>query len=235
MALPSGIYLQYKADAITGVADGDPVNTWNDSSGNGRHATGSAIYKTNIVNGLPAVRFNGINLSFAFPNLSTLTAGEIFYILRVLSLGIGGSIHYLGASFPGDLYPFQNDGKIYDSFGRGARIDAITPKVNLLDFHVYNVYSAPNDWQAFHNGQSIYATAANTVLFPTAPLLGSNPAGNWFFGFVSEVILYNRKLTAPERAAVLTYSGDKYFPPSSSGSTSTVKRRKKLRPLFRVG
>lgn len=56
----------YKADAITGLADNDPVATWLDSSGNNNHATQGAaadrpLYKTGIVNGLPVVRFDGVS------------------------------------------------------------------------------------------------------------------------------------------------------------------------------
>ena len=54
--------LWLKADAIQGLADGQTVNTWTDSSGNGNSPTttvGTPIYKTNIVNGKPVVRFAG--------------------------------------------------------------------------------------------------------------------------------------------------------------------------------
>jgi hypothetical protein len=59
-ATPAGLLAWYKADAITGLSDGDPIGTWPDSSGNGRdltQATAAAkpTYKTNRQNGLPGV------------------------------------------------------------------------------------------------------------------------------------------------------------------------------------
>jgi hypothetical protein len=55
-----------KADAITGLSDGDAIGTWSDSSGNGNDATQSTsgskpLYKTGIYSGatLPTVRFDG--------------------------------------------------------------------------------------------------------------------------------------------------------------------------------
>src|SRR5687768_11145672 len=87
MPVPSdiaGLKLWLKADAITGLADGDPVTTWADSSGEGNDFTqGTAgnkpIYKTSILFGLPVVRFDGTDdvllggdLSADFPSAATL-------------------------------------------------------------------------------------------------------------------------------------------------------------------
>jgi hypothetical protein len=56
----------YKADAITGLADGDAVASWVDSTGNGHTAAQSTagkkpVYKTSIINSLPVVRFDGVD------------------------------------------------------------------------------------------------------------------------------------------------------------------------------
>ena len=53
----------YKADAITGLSDGDAVASWVDSSGNSNTLTQSTSgakpsYETNEVNSLPIVRFD---------------------------------------------------------------------------------------------------------------------------------------------------------------------------------
>ena len=77
----------YKADAITGLSDGDPIDTWPDSSGNGRDLTqtGTArpLYKTGIVNSLPVARFDGSNdelLSAAFTVSTRIDAVVVFKI-----------------------------------------------------------------------------------------------------------------------------------------------------------
>lgn len=64
--IPAGAVLWFDASKITGLNDGDAVGTWNDSSGNGYDATQATadnkpIYKTNIINGYPVVRFDGSN------------------------------------------------------------------------------------------------------------------------------------------------------------------------------
>ena len=62
----AGLELWLKADAITPVPDGTALATWPDSSGNSRDViqvsgTQQPLYKTNILNGLPVVRFDGVN------------------------------------------------------------------------------------------------------------------------------------------------------------------------------
>ena len=62
----SGYVAWFKADAITGLSDGDSVGAWDDSGPNNKDATQATdslkpVYKANLVGGLPAVRFDGIN------------------------------------------------------------------------------------------------------------------------------------------------------------------------------
>jgi hypothetical protein len=56
----------YDSRFITGLADGDPVSTWSDLSGNGYHATQATAakkptYKVNIVNGLAVARLDAVD------------------------------------------------------------------------------------------------------------------------------------------------------------------------------
>ena len=59
----SGLKLWIKADAITGLNNGDKVSSWLDSSGSGNTAINATVanqptYLTNGLNGLPVVHFN---------------------------------------------------------------------------------------------------------------------------------------------------------------------------------
>ena len=56
----------YRADAITSLADGDPVASWVDSTANARTLAQSTAdyrpaYKVSIQNGRPAIRFDGLD------------------------------------------------------------------------------------------------------------------------------------------------------------------------------
>lgn len=84
----SSMQARYRADAITGLANGDGVNTWIDISGNSRPMTGSngnAKYRTNSQNGKP-----GVETSVATPpdissvGLSEATA-TVFAVVKASS------------------------------------------------------------------------------------------------------------------------------------------------------
>jgi len=61
-----GMQAWYRADAITSLADGDPVASWVDSTANARTLAQSTAdyrpaYRVSIQNGRPAIRFDGSN------------------------------------------------------------------------------------------------------------------------------------------------------------------------------
>ena len=80
----TNLALWLKADSITGLNDGDTVNTWNDSSTNARNATrelGAPVYKTNVLNGKPVVRFPADGESrFTFSQMSDIRT--VFWVVK---------------------------------------------------------------------------------------------------------------------------------------------------------
>jgi hypothetical protein len=79
-AIP-GLLMWLKADAITGLNDGDAVTSWSDSSGNSVNASQATaarkpLYKTNIINSLPVVRFDGTDDTLSI-NLSLVNSMTI--------------------------------------------------------------------------------------------------------------------------------------------------------------
>jgi hypothetical protein len=92
----SGLTLWLKADAIAGLSDGDPVGTWADASGNGNDAVQATesfkpTYKINLVNGLPVVRFDGVDDLLTTP---ALNLGTRSYVVVAKKNGAaGGSYH----------------------------------------------------------------------------------------------------------------------------------------------
>lgn len=81
-----GMRVWLKADSIVGLNDGDAVSSWPDSSGNGWHATNSIVanrpkYFINSINGLPVVRFDGVNDYLARENYTPGTHDGTFVIV----------------------------------------------------------------------------------------------------------------------------------------------------------
>lgn len=80
----AGLVGWWKADALT-LADGDPVSSWTDSSGNGFDATQATpanqpVFNTGQLNGLPAVNFNGSSDSLAAAITSTAQPFTVFAV-----------------------------------------------------------------------------------------------------------------------------------------------------------
>lgn len=88
----TGLALWLKADAITGLVDNDPVTTWVDSSGAGLDATGSGAtrptYKTNVVNGLPVVRY-GTSHILTTGNASFGATGAVTVLVVAYNIASG--------------------------------------------------------------------------------------------------------------------------------------------------
>lgn len=224
----SGITFWLPADAISGLSDGGAIGTWTDQSDEENNAIQSnadrkPLYKTNIVNGKPVVRFDGTDdfLTFPISMCSGFTAGEIFIVVRIntdppvdqaqsglYDFGFfndaGGATHF----------PFT-DGKIYDDFGSFSnRKTTVDPATDLSSgFHIYNVTSAANLWTSRLDGVQLFTTATNSVFFSSLPFLGKSHAndGDFFLdGDIAEAIMYSVALSIANRAKILDYLQNKY-------------------------
>lgn len=229
MAVPSDIAsLQqwFKADAITGLSDGDPVATWEDSSTNNRDATQSTagnrpLYKTGIVNSLPVVRFDGSNdyliTSGVAGFLSGLSAAEVFLVVKVNAdpAAADGSagLWAMTGSADNTAFPYT-DGNVYDGFGSSVRKSTGNPTLSLAStFRLYNVVSISGEWTSYVDGTQHFTTGTNTVSFGAGDgYLGTSVAlGSIVLaGDIAEFFLFNAKLSTADRQAMNAYIATKY-------------------------
>lgn len=143
----------YKADIITGKSDGDEVDSWTDSSGESNTLTqtqsgADPIYKTNIINSLPVLRFDkdvspGDNL------LSADLGGDFepgtgdFYIAMVMKLPSATSTQFLmskAAKGTRGLNVFVNtSGTLFFRPGTHGSTNNNIQQTNVIDsnFHIY--------------------------------------------------------------------------------------------------
>ena len=100
----TGMLLWYKADSITGLADGDPVSTWVDSSGSGFSDATQTLalrptYKTGILNGKPGVLFNGtsqyMTMGTSSTGLAEGTGDCLIAVIQQQDKGVGSQYHTL--------------------------------------------------------------------------------------------------------------------------------------------
>ncbi len=212
-------WLDANAEAF---ADNDPVGTWTDQSGNGKSVTQSTsgskpTFKTNIINGKPALRFDGTDdvLNWATNALTGLTAAELFIVLKVDADPAAGAttsgIWTLGSHGGAntDAYPFT-DSIIYDGAMSTVRKTTGNPTAVLTNPHIYNIVSMSGEWTSRINEAVHFTTATNTVGFASAAMIGLSIASNFLKGYVAEFILCSAKLTNFKRSQVGDYLATKY-------------------------
>jgi hypothetical protein len=111
------------ADADTITRDVSNVIQWDDKSGNGRNATqgtsgNQPTYQTNVLNGLPVVRFDGSNDRLDFSTgISSANDIAVYVVYRRASTGIRS--FPVGADTTSNPYPlwWDTDNVSYSSMG----------------------------------------------------------------------------------------------------------------------
>jgi hypothetical protein len=213
----SGLTLWLKADSL-GLSDGTAVSTWTDSSGTGNNATQATgvnqpIFKTNIVNGKPTVRFDGSNDSLTFSSSPADTS-----VFVVASLGVAPASQTAYAPFT--------------VFGTGTPLAGIdlTCRLTGTNWGVY-VGSDLSSGEDLVNGtfNIIEATTsgAGTVIYrngvqkatsgsrsngdgSTAQIASQTGSSRWFNGDIAEILIYDSVLSQIDRTNVEKYLSAKY-------------------------
>ncbi|MGA3008426.1 MAG: fibronectin type III domain-containing protein, partial [Opitutaceae bacterium] len=225
--------------AISAINPGNGLDFWGDQSGNTNDGTQATVARptlemeaTNLAqsNSLPVVHFNEsqgaqyIQLPNVMENPSTgqeAQQGEIFAVVRSGNTSFYNDLWTWGTA-GSNLYP-NDDGTISDDFGSARLTNTGVPAQNIQQFHVYNISSSASEWTQRFDGLVNYDRLSNTVGFATAPMLSA--PGDYFFGDIAEVIVYNQVLNQPQRDAVYRYLGNKYglynIPATPTGLAAT--------------
>jgi hypothetical protein len=219
----SGLQLWLDAtDNSSLVLSGSSLSQWNDKSGHGRNATkyGSsstnAVYNATGFNNLPAIQMNtGQGLSVPMPTGTIVSGISVLVIFQK-----NGAIN----QYETIVSRQRDDGSnycapidTYDTVRTQGGNNYITATFNIKTATSLNLFSftvAPNLWDEYVNGSSVF----NANITPSFDDVGSNffhigtRPGNLtnFTGVISEVIVYNKVLTATERQFNEGYLAWKY-------------------------
>lgn len=221
----SDLELWLKADAITGLDDGDEISMWVDSSGNGNDATG--VVQTSLKptwkatagpDSMPAVRLveDGPGGGyFSLPDfVSGFTEGHYFVVLKHDSDPASNNAAPIltdWGSSTDEYFPFLSDSLIYNGFGSSVRKNSIAYSGSLANWRLDEVRTASGAWSEWMDGTSIHSTGTNTVAFSTAPFIAhGSTSTRWVYGLVAEIIFYSRVLSAGEITTIKDYLTDKY-------------------------
>jgi hypothetical protein len=213
LVLPSGITpkLWLSARTIVGLTDTQPVATWADISGQGNTATSAdqPLYRTNVFGaGLPSVNFNGTSNFFTLSSLIPLTHLATIVFIGRLSNDPGPGTACLVAG-----HSAQN---IQISYQHGNNLGIYDTSVGIqsIGFDIADTGLRMSVWQ--HNGQSWSFfegcgrtrnpnTSATQLATPINQIGHGNYNGDWFFGDMGELIIYEKDLPAIEVSILWRY------------------------------
>ena len=221
-AIP-GLVFYVDASYITGLNDGDSVTTWSDLSGNGNDATqetaaAKPVYKVNIINGRPVVRFDATDDNLVITNGGTLFRNKPGgTVIAVVAFNLTGNKQYLAALTP------SGAGRIIGAASPGYRIldtDGFTgvtfPTLSTGTFYVLSlIVNAPSAQGTGYRDGTAGTTAnggtagnfSDTSGLRTTLGIASTATLN---GDLAAIVMYDRVLTAIERFRVERYFGSHY-------------------------
>lgn len=215
--------LWLKADAITGLSNGDAIaGNWPDASGNAHHASQSVagyrpIYSAASANGKPAVTFDGVDDHL--DDNRTYSASSVFVVFRVNSATqntnhlaqLWGS-YGEGVQVSVDPRPSNTRGYSFD----GGNITSNTGRYALnSNTMTAGYYSDNNSVQWSYNQWNLLTVEFNSQQSITrqviAALLPSLPVGSHHLGGeIAEIIVYSDTLGVTRRSIIQNYLAAKY-------------------------
>lgn len=224
----SGLTLWVKADSLV-LSDNDPVPTWADQSGGAHNFTqvtggNQPTYKTNIINGLPAVLFDGSTSFMTGPAASSVMSTTAHTTFLVFQAVAGGASTLTPTSaFSGNALIYTPSFASYSiTLGHDANNNLTKIWTNGYDgahngiSQVIN-YNTPYRIVYYHDGTNINSDL-NSSPFTSAALGTVTNASNlqmgdgvgFFNGYIAEYIVFNRQLTDSEIAQVDAYLASKW-------------------------
>ena len=208
----TNLYFWVKADSLV-LNDGDPVGTWADQSGNGRDLIQSTtdnkpLYKINIQNGWPAVRFDGINdyMDVTFGGALAIPY-SLFMVFAFVNTPSGTKVMY--SSTNQDYhYACVNDanGYIYNGTQLNAPAASFGTAFHYL-LHKWNTGSSDHRV----DGVSSTGTTSNVNLNGLRVAEYYTSLGTYTSNIqVAEILIYSEAISDGNRDTVESYITTKY-------------------------
>lgn len=206
----------WKADAL-GLANGTAVSSWTDSSGNAQNlvqASGTLqpVFTTNVLNGLPVLRFDGTDDAMTATIVSWPQPTNWFVVMKAAD-----NTGYLQIIHTGqEILRRDTDLRIESYAGSSASNVSMTHDTS---WDYYDVEFTGASTMGYRIGGVSYPPWGDAGSGATGTTfdLGFHPSnGRNFHGDIAEVILFARALNSTERETVFGYLRDKYFPSGSA-------------------
>ena len=234
----SGLQLWLKADAgvfsdagITPAVSGNTVGQWNDQSGQGNHATQTTsadapTYTTNVLNGLPAIQFNGTAAVLNSAYLGVPGTLFVVYNATVTSIStlnntelplIGTAV--AGAANPSPAWRLNAGTFLSSNFSQAALYQKNTGGTLYTNglqaaYNVNDILTVQNGgtaaafvgrWGGISGAPAGFTGTLNTgVQGQIGKDIGTSNA-SWFNGNIYEIVAYSGVLTTAQYNGVMAW------------------------------
>lgn len=222
----TGLENWYRPESLAALANGASVASWPDSGPKGRaavQATGAnqPTYVASLTGhaGRPAVQFSSAGTQYLTATWTGSVWGQgTIFVVTTPSIGTNTSpsILELGNGTVNTGYQFLYDSgtTTFRTRGSGTNPSAGSGSVPPSQYPAIICGSYTGSVATFEKNGFAFATAAGgsstTTSMSTLDVGRANWAGGPMTGYISEVIVYSRALTAAERTQIVEYLADKY-------------------------
>jgi len=212
----SGLTLWLQASSIA-QSNGTTVSSWPDSSTAGNNAIQSTgadqpTFETNVINGQPALLFDGAHDWMAAPSLT----GQTIFVVANHTDGGTNFTDYRRMVDNGDTFGYS----IFGVSGNSTYNPTAFPRgITASNFWVNGTNTLSAGTLSTFRIVSAVATSPSTNTTWIGTYTGSG--AQLFKGNMSEVIIYSGALTTAQRTGVENYLSSKYGITVSSGVTAT--------------
>ena len=225
-ALYGDVQLWLDAADVTGTgtnpADGSIVTTWVNKSGSGGNATkfGNPTLSTTGVNGKPGILLDGTSMGYRGAVSNTGSVSTTFVVAtlnseaatngRLVSFAGDTGTDYDNASYLVPLLRNGNGQGIWTYYNNVSRSEQAIPTYDT-PFYATALVDGTNNID-YVNGVA-GTTSAMTATFAITKYgvgIQTNADGDYWKGYVSEVLIYNSALSSPDRQSVEAYLATKW-------------------------
>lgn len=222
-SVTSGLIRQYIPHDMGYSADAS-MDTWYDDSATAYDATQGTsgkrcVFKTNLAGGKGGARFDGTDDEINLGDLSALTEGEVFIIVKNASSGT-----YQGGLWTGGyehLYPNAPNTNIFEDWGlAGDRRQLDVPNALHDAFRLHNVSAKSSEWVCRQDGTvALSLTSGFSVGFPSNFIIAKAGVSADFLPCdVLGILVYDRVTNSTERGNLKDDFAD-YFELTNLGYT----------------
>lgn len=226
-----GVEFWYAADQKISLSEGRLASLWYDLSGNGNHVTQTdpdtrPVWEDGVLNGYPALRFDGENDNLAFPSIDlTGNDGMTIFVVSAANANLDP------ADDAGAYGAFFFNGGWGGKFYVSPQQDAVSYKIGAppeqgevlytrpagigTDFTLTGVVKNQATEELYVDGVNVNTETGRN--FPTNAVVDPGFIGqesefgsSFFNGYIAEIIVFNKGLNAAEFTTIQDYLNEKY-------------------------